>query len=493
MTLVLGVDLSTQACTAEVRDAASFAVVGTAREPLAPTAPPVSEQRAGDWWEALRRCTASLRAQGVELGDIAAVSVAGQCHGLVPLDGAGEAIRPVKLWNDTTSSPQTSRLLDRVGREEFARRVGSVPTAAFTIGKLAWLLEEEPETIARLARVVLPHDYLTYRLTGEFATDRSEASGTGYFDAVRMRYDHDLLRECFGSALAWEGLFPEVRGPSETAGQVTRDAAEALGLRSGIPVAVGGGDQHVAALGLGIRERDVAFSLGTSGVVFASSARPVMDPSGWVDGVANAVGGWLPLVCTLNATKVTDWMARLLGVDVVGLGELALSAGAGSGPILAAYLDGERSPSLPDARALLCGIVGADTRETVARAAFQGVLMGLMRGRDAIADCGVPVDGRVIAVGGGARSAAYTQLLADLIGGVVSVIDEPEATARGACVQALAVLERRDVAETGRLLAPAVEIAAAPRVDRAQWEGLRAGYERACRAAAETSAADVVA
>lgn len=483
--LVVGIDLSTQSCTVEARRAADMSVVARARTPLPPTSPPVSEHDARVWWAALEESFRIL-GEGVELASIAAMSVSGQCHGLVALDEAGEPVRPVKLWNDTSTAAHLEKLLGRVDARMWIERTGSRPTAAFTISKLAWFLAEEPESAARTRTILLPHDYINFRLTGRFATERSEASGTGYFDSEKNAYDFELLRLCFGDAMEWESLFPEVLGPNERLGEVTADAARALGISAGIPVAVGGGDQHIAALGLGIASGDVVFSLGTSGVVIASSDTPVRDPNGRVDGVANAVGGWLPLVCSLNSTKVTDWFARVLGIGVRELDELALAAEiAAPGPAFAAYLDGERTPAYPLAAGVITGLTGETTRSTLARSVFEGVLSGLVRGMGAIEACGVDVSsGKVIAIGGGARSAAYTTILADLLGRPVEVIGEPEATARGACLQALALLRGEDVAEVAVRFRPEPDRIIDPREGGRRWTEVEAEYMRACGFAA---------
>lgn len=487
MSLVVGIDLSTQSCTVEVRDVETFQVVARSREPLPPTTPPVSEHDPFDWWSALVKAFTQLRIQEVPLSEVQAVSVSGQCHGLVALDQFGVPLRDAKLWNDTTTSGHAEGLVTKLGVENWVRRVGSVPTAAFTISKLAWLIDTEPEVVSRTAQILLPHDYLTYRLTGEYATDRSEASGTGYFNSVRNEYDTQLLEELFGNALDWETVFPHVREPEDQVGSVLSSAAVDLGLPAGIPVAVGGGDQHMAALGLGISPGDLVFSLGTSGVAFALSDSPIYDTTGDIDGVASVVGSWLPLACTLNSTKVTDWAAGLLGVSVQELDRLALAAPpAESIPMFAAFLDGERTPSFPNSAGVLAGLTTGTTREVFAAAAFYGVLMGLLYGSDALTRIGVPTNGRIIAVGGGSRSSAYTQFLADLLHREVWVISEPEATARGACVQALALVKKQDLLESAVSLQPEVSLAASPRRDRPLWPELRPRYLQVVEFASQT-------
>lgn len=478
--LVAGIDLSTQSCTLEVRRASDMTLIGRTRTPLPPTNPPVSEQDALVWWDALKECFHTL-GQEVALDRIAAISVSGQCHGMVPLDEDGVPIRAVKLWNDTSTASHLESLLDRVGPEEWALRTGSVPTAAFTISKLAWYLVEEPDNAARTATILLPHDYVNYRLTGRFATDRSEASGTGYFNSITNEYDIELLTRCFGDALEWESIFPTVLPPDACLGTVSAEAANALGIPEGAPVTVGGGDQHIAALGLGLDRGDVVFSLGTSGVVIASSDEPVFDPTGRVNGVANALGGWLPLVCTLNATKVTDWAAKIMGVTVQELDALALAAQPEDAtPVFAAYLDGERSPSYPESAAVLSGLTGATSRSSFAISIFEGVLAGLIRGMEAIEECGIALSGRVLAIGGGSRSPAYTTLLADLLGRPVEVIREPEATARGACLQAKALVDGSSIRDTASRLRPEPDRIVEPRSGGRSWSMVKDEYLRVC-------------
>jgi xylulokinase len=287
---------------------------------------------------------------------------------------------------------------------------------------------------------MLPHDYLTWRLTGRHVTDRGDASGTGWFDPVGNRYLPDLVEL---AAPGWAGALPTVLGPTDAAGPLTATAAEQLGLPAGIPVGPGTGDNAAAALGLGLQPGDAAVSLGTSGVVFAVSPTPTRDPAGFVAGFASATGDFLPLVCTLNATKVTDTVARWLGVDdPAAFAELALAgvATAADGPVLVPYFDGERTPNLPDATGTWVGLTNATTREQLALAAHDGVLCSLLDGLDHLRTCGATVGGRLYLVGGGGRSAAYRQRLADLAATPVVVPDLDEAVATGAAVQAAMVI-----------------------------------------------------
>ena len=454
--IVAGVDSSTQSSTVQLRDADDGRLLGAGSAPHPAVRPPRSEHNPAEWWSALRTALAAAVADaGVTAYDIDAIAVDGQCHGLVALGTDGTVLRPAKLWNDTESAPQARALVERLGADFWAGTVGSVPTAAFTVTKLAWLAEHEPATLRRLGTVLLPHDWLTYRLCGRAVTDRSEASGTGYFSAREGRWLPEVLA-LVDDALPWPDLLPAVCGPDEPAGTVSAAAAAATGLRAGIPVGPGAGDQHAAALGLGVGPGDLVFSLGTSGVAFARAAEPVADPTGIVNGVADATGGYLPLVCTLNCTLVTDLFATLLGVDLPKLAELALAAPADADrPVLAPYLGAERTPDLPDARGLLGGLRLGTTRAQLARAGYEGVLLGLLDGADALRRVGVDTSGRVLATGGGSRSPAYTQLLADLTGRAVTVLDVPDASVRGACVQAAAILRGDRVGELAASWAPA--------------------------------------
>lgn len=472
MAVVAGIDSSTQSCTVELRDADSGRLLGSGRAPHPSTQPPVSEQDPQSWWQALLSAWPQACADaGIDPRDVQAIAVAAQGHGMVCLDAAGDVVRPAKLWNDTASSPQADAMVRDRGKRWWADHVGSVPTAAFTITKLAWLAQNEPASLARIRSVLVPADWLAFRLTGERATDRSNASSTGYYSAHEDRWLADVLTDLVGPG-DWEAALPAVHGPAQGIGVTTASAAAALGVRQGVPVGPGAVDQQAGFLGLGLTTGDVLYSLGTSGVVMTSSPRPVHDAQGWVNGVADAAGGYLPLVCTLNATKVTDTVGRLLGVGYAELAELAMTAPRDADrPVLAAFFDGERSPDRPLATGALVGLTNATTREQIALAAVEGVLLGLVRGQDALASAGADVSGSVVVAGGGARSAAYRQVLADLLGCPVLRLDAPEATARGAAVQAAAVLTGSGVEEVaGRWRPDRVDVTE-PRVTAADVRG----------------------
>ena len=478
MALVAGVDSSTQSTKVELRDVETGQVAATGRASHPPAEPPCSEQDPRDWWRALVEALGNC---GDRRREVAAVAVAGQQHGLVVLDDDGEPMRPAKLWNDTTSAPQAAALVERLGAEAWANACGSVPVASFTIAKLAWLVEHKPGLAERVARIALPHDYLTLRLTGRYVTDRGDASGTGWYDTAADRYRPDLLDLVGGrSGRAWVQALPEVLAFDAPAGRVTASAAAATGLPEGVPVGAGTGDNMAAALGMGLRPGDIAVSLGTSGTAYAVSAAPAHDPSGAVAGFCDAAGGFLPLVCTLNATRVTDTVGRWLGLDRDSLAGAALSAAPGAGgTVLVPYFDGERTPNLPDATGAIAGLRNATTGSDLARAAHEGVVCALLDGVDALAAAGATVGGRLHLVGGGARSRAYRQITADCWGAPVRVPDAEEAVATGACVQAALRLGLAfsDAGEAWSLgVGPDIEPARA-----ADPEAVRAPYRRAAR------------
>jgi xylulokinase len=354
-----------------------------------------------------------------------------------------------------------------------------VPVPAFTITKLAWLAAHEPDVWSQLRHVLLPHDYLTFRLTGQYVTDRGDASGTGYWSPFGERWVPELLCETVGPAPhgEWLDALPEVLGPTDAAGDV--DTA-ALGMRGRAICGPGTGDNMAAALGVGLRPGDVAISLGTSGTVYSVAAEPTADPSGHVAGFADATGHFLPLVCTLNATLVTDAITRLVGVDHDGLDALALSCPPGAdGVVVVPYFAGERTPNRPDATGLIAGLRPDVTQAQVARAAFEGVVCGLLDGLDALRAADVTVDdGRLFLVGGGSHSRAYRQIVADLTGRSVTIPDGVDHVATGACVQAAAVMTSASVHDVCDAwgLGHGTTVEPDPRIDAA---GVRATYAAA--------------
>ena len=424
-TLVAGIDSSTQSCKVVVRDAETGELVRSGRA----SHPDGTEVNPAAWWSALQEAIAE--AGGLDV--VAAVAVGGQQHGMVCLDDDGEVVRDALLWNDTRSAAAADDLVAELGGgDAWAEAVGSVPVASFTVTKLRWLAEHEPDQAKATAAVCLPHDWLTWKLSGsqdlaDLVTDRSDASGTGYWSPTTGEYRTDLLERALGHVPA----LPRVLGPNETAGRTP----------SGALLGPGAGDNAAAALGLGAGPGDLVVSVGTSGVVTAVAEQGSRDGSGAVAGFADATGRFLPLVCTLNAARVLDAMARVLGVDHERLSELALEAEPGAGGlVLVPYLEGERTPNLPDASGSLHGLTLGTARPAhFARAAVEGLLCGLADGLDALVGCGVTPK-RALLIGGGAASEAVRQVAPTVLGVPADVPPAGEYVADGAARQAAWVL-----------------------------------------------------
>jgi len=418
--LVAGVDSSTQACKIVVCDADTGAVIREGRAGH----PDGTEIAPAAWESAARDAIAS--AGGFD--DVDAIAVGAQQHGMVCLDATGRVVRPALLWNDVRSADAARALVDELGgTRAWAAAVGVVPLAAITVSKLRWLADNEPHLADRVAAVCLPHDWLTWRLRGDtdtaaLTTDRSDASGTGYYDAASDGYRFDLLE------LAMRGRqpnLPTVLGPSDQT------------ISGGTIFGSGLGDNAAAALGLGADEGDVIVSVGTSGVVAAVTATPVRDDAGCVAGFADGTGHYLPLVCTLNGARVLDAAAAMLRVDHDELSRLALSAPPGSeGLVLVPYFEGERTPNRPNATGALHGLrVSNATSANLARAAVEGLLCALADGLAQLTGHGI-VARRMLLVGGGARSRALREIAPAVFGMPVLVPNPAEYVALGAARQA---------------------------------------------------------
>jgi xylulokinase len=432
--LVAGVDSSTQSTKVELRDIETGVVVATGRAKHVAAHPPVSEQDPDMWWDALVEALSQVSSH---LTNVRAVSIVAQQHGLVCLDAHGRALRPAKLWNDTTSGDQARSLVERIGAEQWAEQCGVVPVASITITKLAWLVDHEPEVVSRAAALMLPHDFLTFRLSGHHVTDRGDASGTGWWSPITESYEEDLLGLVVSDPSGIIDRLPKVLSASEHAGVVTAWAAAATGLPVGIPIASGTGDNMGTAYGLALEPGDIAMSLGTSGTVFSVTQSAVSDPSGTVAGFADATGRFLPLVATLNATKVTDTVASWFGVNRELFADLALETDPPTNLVMQPYFDGERTPNLPNATGSIVGMTNETTRAEIAAAAHIGVICGLLYGVDSLARSGADVSGQLHLVGGGARSRAFQQWVADLHGHPVAVHATSETASAGACRQAV--------------------------------------------------------
>jgi xylulokinase len=459
MPLVAGVDTSTQSCKIVVRDAETGNLVrtGSAKHPDGTEVDP------RHWWDAFQEAAAAAGG----LADVAALAVGGQQHGMVVLDADGNVIRPALLWNDNRSAPSAEALITELGdgsreagAQAWADAVGSVLVASLTVTKLRWLRDNEPENAAKVAAVALPHDWLSWRIAGygpvgdptaplgpqldKLFTDRSDASGTGYYDASAGQYRPDLLERALGRT---DVALPHVVGVAE-AGAVAHPTVAGADVQGGALVGPGAGDNAGASLGLGMTSGDIAISIGTSGVVSAVAPERTADGSGAINGFADATGNALMLAVTLNAARVLDAAREVLDVDFDGLAELALQAPPGSdGLVLVPYLEGERTPNRPDATGTLHGIrLATSTRAHLARAYIEGMLCGLADGLDALRAQGVSVD-RVMLIGGAAQSPAVQQIAPQVFGLPIGIPEPGEYVADGAARQAawtLAAAENPD-------------------------------------------------
>jgi xylulokinase len=421
--IIAGVDSSTQSVKVVLRDAHTGELVRQGRA----THPDGTEVDPTLWKLAL---DAAIKDAG-GLDGVEAISIAGQQHGMVALDNNAHVIRPALLWNDTRSAQAAQDLNSEEGGDaEIARKVGSVLVASFTASKLRWMADNEPENAARVASVALPHDWLSWQLQGakdfsQLFTDRSDASGTGYFDPTTSHYREDILRLALRHDL--ELTLPRIIAPDQFGGITT----------GGIPIAAGAGDNAGAALGVQAQPGDVVVSLGTSGTAFAVSDTPTHDATGAVAGFADASGRYLPLVCTLNAARILDAATRILGKTHDEVGSLALTAKPGAnGLTLLPYFEGERTPNRPDATGVFAGMnLNNSNPADIARAMIEGMLAGLADAVDALVALGVNVN-RILLIGGAAKNPAIPTIASSLFGREVLVPPAGEYVADGAAKQA---------------------------------------------------------
>lgn len=457
--LVAGVDSSTQSCKIVVCDADTGEVVRHAQS----AHPESTEVDPQHWWDAY----VDARSDGL-LNGVQAIAVGGQQHGMVLLDQHDAVVRDALLWNDTRSARAAADLVaERGGSQAWADEIGVVPLAAITVAKLRWVAENEPDLMATARTIVLPHDWMTGHIISEvgtrdgWTTDRGDASGTGYWSARQERYHPEVLELACGSELE----VPRVLSPHEAAGQGP----------DGIIVGPGTGDNAAAALSLGIAEGDVVVSLGTSGTVFARADRAATDASGQVAGFADATGAYLPLVCTLNAARVLIATAQILSVELDQLDALASRAPVGAGGLtLLPYLDGERTPDLPQATGTLSGMTRANaTPAHHARAAVEGMLLNLVGGLDALRAQGV-APRRLILIGGASSSVAVQQSAAVLFGLDVVVPAPGEYVGIGAARQAAWVLDGGE--QPPQWNVPLQPVAAPEQVDESAVDQVRQQY-----------------
>jgi xylulokinase len=445
--VVLGVDSSTQSTKVIAVDVDTSEQLSEGRAPHSG----LDTQDPREWWDALSSAIAGAISPDYR---VRGLSVGGQQHGLVTLDAAGEPVRPAPLWNNVAAAPDAERLNSLA---DFASAVGSRLVASFTIAKLAHLARTAPADLARTAAVALPHDYLNWRLTGQLATDRGEASGSGWWSPIDGQIRTDLLALAIGEVDANRIRLPEVGGPEDLAGYVTSEAASQLGIPTGIPVAPGSGDNPAASVGVGATTNELVVSLGTSGTAYAVSDRPTADQSGEVAGFADATGRFLPLACMLNCTRVVDTVAAMLGIELLDALDRAGAVAPGAGGLLLLpYLGGERTPNLPSATGSLYGLTADNTSpDLMLRAAVDGVAAGIAYCIDALDRLGVSAP-LITLVGGGSRHPTWQQAIADATGLPVAVRSGSEHVARGAAIQAAATVRGETVAALAEAWRPEI-------------------------------------
>ena len=440
--LFIGIDSGTQGTKGVVfsRDEGQLLAEAYAEHQLIENIGGRREQDPAWWIEACSTVIGRLLKQSnVSSDNIEAIGVSGQQHGMVPLDARGEVIRPAKLWCDTETSPQCDQITERIGSHaKVISLIGNSVAAGFTASKILWLKQHEPENYERLATVLLPHDYINFWLTGQRKTEYGDASGTAYFDVNTRSWSEAILNAIDESGRLQECL-PELISSESPAGTIRPDIAEKFGLRPNILVSSGGGDNMMAAIGTGnVSPGIVTTSLGTSGTIYSYSDKPVVDPNGELAAFCSSSGGWLPLVCTMNVTVSTELTRELLDRSLADLNQLASSARPGAeGILLLPYFNGERTPALPNAKAVIYGLTSTNyNAANLARSSMEGATLGLRYGLDVLKQQGLnPTEIRL--VGGGAKSALWRQIVADIFHCPVVCPESSEAGAVGAALQAM--------------------------------------------------------
>ena len=443
--MFLGIDCGTQSTKALLIDHdGNSQGRGSAPHALIEAANGRREQHPTWWVEAMTTAVRAAIAQAAS-NQVEAIGISGQQHGLVVLDEAKEVIRPAKLWNDTETAPQNEDLLRRFGGPEgWLQRFGIAPLTGYTISKLLWLKEHEPANFARIRHILLPHDYLNFYLTGRLSAESGDASGTGFFDPRSRTWIHEVLDEIDGGTGQLAAALPPLVAFGDSVGAVLPEVAATLGIAPGAIVSVGGGDNMMGAIGTAnLRQGVVTLSLGTSLTVYSFRDAPdsSLDPN--IAPFCSSSGGWLPLICTMNATNVVNGTLALLGKGVEAIDPaLDATVPGANGLTFLPFLNGERTPDLPTATGSLLGISALNySPDNLLRATIEGVTFGAISGIARIFGSDAPA--RILAVGGGARSRAWRQLLADSTGALIDVPVEEEAACLGAAVQALYTFERQ--------------------------------------------------
>ncbi len=439
--LLIGIDSGTQSTKALVVDAKNGEVLGSGSQAyeLIPNLPPgAKEQHPNSWREAAAAAIRqALRAAKAVAAEVKAIGVSGQQHGFVPLDKSGEVIRPAKLWCDTSTAAECAEITEALGgQKKTIKALGNAVLPGFTASKILWLKKHEPKNFAKLATVLLPHDYLNFWLTGERVMEYGDASGTALLNVRSRRWANSVL-DAIDPELA--DKLPKLISSDEPAGTLQADTARSLGLNPGVLVSAGGGDNMMGAIGTGnTRPGLVTASFGTSGTIYACADKPVIDPEGEIAAFCDSTNRWLPLLCTMNVTVATEMMRADFGYTHEQFENKASKVPAGSeGLLLLPYLEGERTPNVPDGTGVMIGINTKTFRASnYCRAAMEGVTLGMNYGLRRLAELGVTAK-QIRATGGGAKSKLWRQIMADVFNAEVVTLKVSEGAAYGAALQAL--------------------------------------------------------
>jgi xylulokinase len=440
-TLLVGIDSGTQSTKVLVLNANSGKVIAATAEPydLIPNLPPgAKEQHPRTWRDATQKAVRkALALAAARLGEVKAIGVSGQQHGFVPLDKNGKVIRPAKLWCDTSTAAECDEIMAKVGGlKATIRAIGNAVLPGFTASKILWLKKREPKNYARLATVLLPHDYLNFWLTGEKMMEYGDASGTALLDVKTRKWSDKVLRALDAEISV---KLPPLIPSDQPAGRLQPAIAKALGLTTDVLVSAGGGDNMMGAIGTGnTRQGVITASFGTSGTIYACSEKPVVDPAGEIAAFCDSTNRWLPLLCTMNVTVATEMVRHDFGMNVKTFDTTVARAKPGAdGLILLPYLEGERTPNVPDGTGVFCGVTPKTfTAEHFARAAMEGVTLGMNYGLRRLAELGVKPK-QIRATGGGAKSKVWRQIMADVFNAEVVTLKVSEGAAYGAALQAL--------------------------------------------------------
>ncbi|MEE4111136.1 MAG: xylulokinase [Halieaceae bacterium] len=467
MDTTLGIDLGTQSLKVVFYDYASREVVASASSPLdvMRDATGRAEQEAS-WWLAALKDALQQVDERVRMS-VRAIAVSGQQHGFVPLDGNGDVLHPVKLWCDTSTQQEADEIMEAVGgRERCIELAGNPVLTGYTAPKIRWLKKHYPSKYADMALVLLPHDYLNFVMTDRAAMEYGDASGTALLDVRQRCWSRELL-QAVDPARDLANCLPELVAPGDVVGRTSTTFAREFGLPAGVPVAPGGGDNMMAAIGTGnVIPGRLTMSLGTSGTLFAFTDRPIVDPEGNIAAFCSSTGGWLPLLCTMNCTLATELMKRPLSIESAGFDTLIDSVPATSnGLIVLPFFTGERTPNLPRASASVLGLTAENCdKGHLLRATVEGVTYGLRFGLDELRRLGIE-SSSIVLTGGGANSRSWCQIVADICRLPVLRLAQDEGASFGAALQALWVLERQH--ESGRTIGDVTREHIVPRPDLA--------------------------